>query len=561
MDIALVGEGPAANAVEAALSDVDVNLLPVDVDLLDGFDLAVVVDTAGADGFQRASTEVDRVVTVEVGGVGGHALDDVDASVSILERTCYDCLRQRVAASNPDTANRPAGVRSAVRYAGAVAGRRTVRLLSGDAIGDTVVEVPGAEREILPVPNCACASNRDRTLDREFHEVDLEAALERGERAVDRRVGLLPEVGERESFPVPYYIASSCDTTGFSDAQAAEFAAGVSLDWNAAFMKAIGEGLERYAAGTYRSDRALTGTPEDVPNPVTPDEFVTPEPVDVAGESIAWVPGEHVASGEQASLPAAFVRFPPAESRFRPSITTGLGLGNSGGEALLAGLYETVERDASMLAWYSTFDPLELTVDDPEFAQLEKRASAEGLEVTALLVTVDVDVPVVAVGVHREGEWPRFAAGSDADLDPVAAARAALAEALQNWMELRAMGKEEATQQGAAIGHHADFPAETRRFFDPDVAVDTDGVGEPDVTGEDELDALLDRLAAADLDAHAARTTTRDLETLGFEAVRALVPAAQPLFTGDPYFGARARNVPETLGFEPDLDREYHPFP
>ena len=561
MDIALVGEGPAADAVEAALSDVDVNLLPVDATLLDGFDLAVVVDTAGADVFRQATSEVARVVAVEVGGVGGHALDDVDASVSIFEGTCYDCLRQRVAASNPETADSPAGVRSAVRYAGAVAGRRTVQLLSGESLGDSVVEVPGGERTFLPVPDCGCASTRDRTLDRDYREVTLEEALERGEQVVDRRVGLLHEVGERESFPVPYYIASTCDTTAFSDAQAAEFAAGVSLDWNAAFMKAIGEGLERYAAGVYREDAALRGTPDDVPNPVTPDQFVTPEPVDAAGESIAWVPGEHVASGEQASLPAEFVRFPPGNSQFRPSITTGLGLGNSGVEALLAGLYETVERDASMLAWYSTFDPLELTVEDEEFAELKKRATAEGLEVTALLLTVDVDVPVVAVGVHREGEWPRFAAGSDADLDPVAAARAALAEALQNWMELRAMGKEEATQQGAAVGHHADFPAKTRRFFGPDVAVDTDGVGAPDVAGEDELDALLERLDDAGLDAYAARTTTRDLEALGFESVRALVPTAQPLFTGEPYFGARARNVPETLGFEPDLDREYHPFP
>ena len=48
---------------------------------------------------------------------------------------------------------------------------------------------------------------------------------------------------------------------------------------------------------------------------------------------------------------------------------------------------------------------------------------------------------------------------------------------------------------------------------------------------------------------------------MGFEAVRVVIPSAQPLFTGDPYFGERSRRVPESLGFEPDLDREYHPFP
>jgi ribosomal protein S12 methylthiotransferase accessory factor len=48
---------------------------------------------------------------------------------------------------------------------------------------------------------------------------------------------------------------------------------------------------------------------------------------------------------------------------------------------------------------------------------------------------------------------------------------------------------------------------------------------------------------------------------MGFEAVRALVPAAQPLFTDEPYFGERAERVPRELGFEPRLDRDHHPFP
>jgi ribosomal protein S12 methylthiotransferase accessory factor len=81
------------------------------------------------------------------------------------------------------------------------------------------------------------------------------------------------------------------------------------------------------------------------------------------------------------------------------------------------------------------------------------------------------------------------------------------------------------------------------------------------VTGTDELDAVVDRVAAAGLEPYAVRLTPRDVEALGFEAVRALVPAAQPLFTGEPFFGDRARTVPRELGFEPRLDRTYHPYP
>lgn len=563
MDIGVVGDGPAVEALEAALGDVNVNVMPVEAQLLDGFDAAAVVDTAGAETFRAADAAVDRWVAVEVGGIGGHGFPEVDASVSLFDDACYDCLCSRVAAADPDSEDSPSGVRSAVRYAGALAGRRLIRLLSGSEIGDTVVEVPGRERQFLPVPNCTCAGPRDRTFEREHRDVALEEAVARGERTVDDLLGPIASVGERESFPVPYYIATTNDTRGFSDARAAEHAAGADGDWNAAFMKAIGEGLERYAAGTYREAEFERAAIEDLEDAVSPEWIVAPATYEEpeSDTELPWVPGVDLQSGDSASLPAELVQYPPPEKRFKPAITTGLGLGSSTVEATLSGLYETIERDATMLAWYSTFEPMSLSVDDDQFDELRKRARAESLTVSPILVTVDVDVPVVAVAVHRDGEWPRFAAGSAANLDPVAAARSALAEALQNWTELRGMGPDAAAEQGGAIGHHASLPEETRTFFDVDGAIPVESLGRPELSGEDELDELVDAITAVGLDAYAARTTTRDLEAVGFEAVRAIVPGAQPLFTGDPFFGDRAERVPQSMGFEPRLDREYHPFP
>jgi ribosomal protein S12 methylthiotransferase accessory factor len=183
--------------------------------------------------------------------------------------------------------------------------------------------------------------------------------------------------------------------------------------------------------------------------------------------------------------------------------------------------------------------------------------------VTALLVTQDVDVPVVAVAVHREdGDWPRFAVGSDAALDPERAATDALAEALQNWMELRSMGRADASDEDGAIGAFADFPRAAGAFLDADGPVPAGSVGPDEApTGEARVTALVDRVTDAGLTPYAARVTTRDVERLGFEAVRVVVPDAQPLFTDDPVFGERARTVPEQLGFEPRLDRRHHPYP
>jgi ribosomal protein S12 methylthiotransferase accessory factor len=571
MTVALVGSGPARDAVAAALGDVDAPVADVDPAGIVGADLTVVIGQAGDPAFET----VDEIATeegipwlaVEIGGLAG--IPVVEAAVSGFgpDTGCYHCLRQRVRANTaPNQEPQAAPDSDAARFAGAVAGREAVRLRAGtptDVLG-SVIELPYDQRRFLPVPDCRCAPDRDRTLVHSHVDRTLEESLSRAEQALDDRVGIVSEVGEAESFPVPYYLANLADTSGFSDATAARQAAGVAADWNAAFMKALGEGLERYSAGVYRTETFETGPATEIEDAVSPSAFVTHddayrEPSE--SDDIAWIEGENLETGDQVSLPAEFVVFPPPEEQYRPAITSGLGLGNGGVQALLSGLYEVIERDALMLSWYSTFEPLELAVEDGTYETMAARARSEDLSVTALLLTQDIDVPVVAVAVQGE-TWPQLAFGSGAHLDPTRAARAGLAEALQNWLELRGMGRDDAADADGAIGEYADFPDRVRDFVDPDGAVPADSVGPDEVlTGPAHVDAVVDRLSDAGLDAYAVRTTTRDLDTLGFEAVRALAPAAQPLFFDDPYFGERAESVPDELGFEPRLDRSHHPFP
>ncbi len=563
MDVAIVGPDPAAEAATAAFGDVDANVMPVDADLLDGFDVGVVIGTTGSSQFARADATLDTWVAVEVGGVGGRAFESVDAAVALFTPSsgCYDCLTSRVAAATESTDAEPTGVKSAVRLAGALAGRRGIRQLSGEALGGTVVEVSGPEREFLPVPGCDC-HDAPAGFERDHREVELDDAVARMERAVDDRVGPVTEVGEQSSFPVPYYVAATADTTAFADARCGEFGAGVAPDWNAAYAKAVGEALERYAAGVYRTERFREAPTEGVIDAVPVEAFVRPDdaPTPDADERVVWVDGVDLRSGEHAALPASFVYFPPPGRTYAPSITTGLGLGNSLDEALIAGLSEVIERDATMLSWYSTFEPMEVAVETDRFETLRKRARAERLTVTPLLCTQDVDVPIVAVAVHRETEWPQFALGSAAGFDAAAAAADACAEALQNWTELDSMGREQAARQEGAIGRYADFPQPVREFVDTPASIPAADASEV-VSAAETVDTLCDRLADADLDAYAVRTTTGDLDSLGLEAVRVVVPSAQPLFTEASFFGERAETVPQSLGFEPRLDRDFHPFP
>jgi ribosomal protein S12 methylthiotransferase accessory factor len=390
------------------------------------------------------------------------------------------------------------------------------------------------------------------------------AAATRAERAVDDRVGLVAGVGEEASYPAPYYLARLCDTSAFADATAPRLAAGVAEGWDAAYTKAVGEALERYAAGAYREswferapERERLGT-VSLSRFVRPDGRREPEP----DEPIRWVAAERLTDGARVSLPAETVLHPPPAERHLPTITTGLGVWTDGVGALRAGLAEVIERDATTIAWYSTLEPLGLTVEDEAFGRLARRAGSEGLSVTPLLVTVDVDVPVVACAVHRDGEWPRFAVGSAADLDGEAAATAALCEAVQNWTELERMGPERAAEAGGEIGAYAAFPGAAREFVDPATTVAAADVGPTDPpTGADALATLVERAADAGLEPYATRLTPPGLAELGFEAVRVVVPGAQPLFTGETFFGDRAREVPRALGYEPRPDRAYHPYP
>jgi ribosomal protein S12 methylthiotransferase accessory factor len=562
-EVGLLGDGTAVEAVRAALADTPADATAVDAAALGQTDIAVCVGTVEAeieDAASAARTAGTPTVVVELGGVGGRAVAGVDATVSghAPGTACFECLRQRVAAVGEETADVTVDATTA-RFAGAIAGREAAVLVAGgeSPILGGVIELPHARRRLLAVPGCACAAGRDRSLVLEDAGRPLDEALSAAEAAFDARLGPITEVGEVESFPVPYYMATVASVP-FADVDPPDHAAGVAADWDPAFMKALGEALERYSAAVYRTS-ALETNPAD---PVDPARFVQPgDPVEAAAVE-AWHPGERLDTGDPVDLPAEVVVFPPPERRIRPAFTTGLGLGNGGVDAILSGLYEVIERDAAMLAWYSTYEPVGLAVDDDGFGTLAGRARSEDLAVTALSLTQDVDVPVTAACVHRDGEWPRFAAGMAASLDPTAAARNALEEALQNWIELRRMGPDRAADESGAIGRYAEFPAAAREFVDPSTTVPAATVGPDSVPeGRAALSAVVDRLVAADLEAYGARLTPRDVEGLGFEAVRAVVPSAQPLFTDDAYFGERARTVPGTFGYEPRLDRDHHPFP
>ncbi len=542
-----------------------------------GFELATTTTpliVAGTpDDFPSFNAE-RTFIAIEVGGIGGYAIDGVEASIAVIgpEGPCRRCLKRRVEASTSTPIEPSTPSSESARYAGAVAGR-LIHQTGVEALDQRLGVVrllDGGERRVLPVPGCSCEREFDR-FEAGTEDPPAGEALDRAELAVDPILGIIAQVGEQSSYPAPYYIAEVADTTSFSDARAARYAAGVDLDWDDAFMRAIGEGLERYCAGCYHLD-ALPEEPKgrtiELADIATADDDGS-----VLGR---WWPAIDLNTEENVSLPAEAVTFPPPAEADITGITTGLGLGATWTDAVLAGLVEVIERDACMLGWYSTYEPLELEVNHEPYQILTQRLAGEGLASTALVMTQDIDIPVVTAVVHRrdgEGDalldipgvdpdaWPSFAVGSAASLDPAVAAERALAEAGQNWIELLGMGPERAAQEGA-IGEFATYPRQARTLLKSWPKVDAATIAPSGIEdAQSAIDHCLTETARAGLSMYAARTTTRDVASLGFEAVRVVSPEAQPLVRDRTHFADRLSSVPRELGFRPRLDRGDHPYP
>ncbi|MUV88231.1 bacteriocin biosynthesis protein SagD, partial [Natronomonas sp. CBA1123] len=84
--VGLLGGGPAVEAIRSALSDTDAEAVAIDADSIGATDVAAAVGSVGDDGFAAAAAAARRTDTallaVELGGIGGLAVEGVDAAIS-----------------------------------------------------------------------------------------------------------------------------------------------------------------------------------------------------------------------------------------------------------------------------------------------------------------------------------------------------------------------------------------------------------------------------------------------------------------------------------------------
>ncbi len=151
-------------------------------------------------------------------------------------------------------------------------------------------------------------------------------------------------------------------------------------------------------------------------------------------EKINWIPGWSLSSNETVYLPmtCCFSNTPFDDDRFGRWSSNGAAAGNTLEEAILQGLYELIERDATAIWWYNQisrpgFDIEQLPTKNRE---LLEQALYPTHHIWILDLTTDIAVPVmVAVGQNKQDGGYSF--GFGCHLQPELAAQRALTELCQ----------------------------------------------------------------------------------------------------------------------------------
>lgn len=363
---------------------------------------------------------------------------------------------------------------------------------------------------------------------------------------------------------------------------------GVSEDPALARLKAVAEAVERYCfALPHDPSVVLRASYDDVSDRAVPvsrfalfsdrQYATTPRIARTSGsKAIDWTWAWSVESSRFVLVPAALVfpsvGFRPPNDFTRWVMSTGLATHVSMDAAILAGLYEVVERDALMIQWLHHRTPRRVVPIpggvDGVADLMAAHFTLPDFEFVLLDMTPDTGIPTIAcLALSDHERRPSLVMGAATRLDPVEAAKKALFETAQLLMGFHNLGWDNRSSfpeskirtlwdnahyfAGAAGGQRARFMAGSSEEVPLDELPNL-------ATGSSrgDLDTCVGRMSAVGLDVLVVELTPSDAARCGFRTVKVLAPGAVDIH-GDaryPHLGAeRIRTVPAALGW-PEMD-------
>jgi ribosomal protein S12 methylthiotransferase accessory factor len=427
---------------------------------------------------------------------------------------------------------------------------------------------------------------------------------------VDPKTGIIQRV---EELPIDdddpdyfHYFSKACDTGRFAGRSNFSENGGASTDRHVAIAKAMGEAVERYCSAIYDPAKFLFAPFSNLTGrAVHPmllsmyreDQFSWPgfswEPFSI-NTPVHWTRGISLRTGEAIWIPAAAVYIPfyyqgATKSAFvMQPISTGMACGTTFEEAALSGLCEVVERDAFTITWQARLSRPHLDQSTLPASARDRiaRFTAVGIDVKLMDITTDLGVPtILSIALSDATTSPAVAVAAATDPSP----ERALRKSLEELAHTRKYAKQlmiytppvevDPESRHPAVKDQRDHlrfycPQSARPFAEFAWASDQllPYSALPDLArgvAAAEIQAIVQNLAAADLEPVAVEMTTPDIAALGLCVVRVVVPGAHPLQMGhvNRALGVeRLYEVPQRLGYKGltlgEADNPApHPFP
>ncbi|MFD2082864.1 ribosomal protein S12 methylthiotransferase accessory factor [Actinopolymorpha cephalotaxi] len=417
-------------------------------------------------------------------------------------------------------------------------------------------------------------------------------AIAKALRLVDSDSGVIRTLFESPMNPdtpqVFGYGSILADTTAFGVEDFGTLNGSTSTSRQQAAAGALGEAVERYAARFVPYGDLVWASPAELgENAIDPVDLVLYDEEQYArpdfpfreparADILPWVEGHSLTRNRTVLVPAeaVFMHTVHAGSRgFVQQTTNGLACGNTREEAVLSGLYEVVERDASMLTWLrrSENPTLDLgTAKDPGLLAAQRLFETARMRVRLVDITTTGIPAVLAMTWLRGRNNGVPVVSSAANLSLQRAARSALEELAQcvPWvisMLDRPGGRPRKPLDAlTSTEDHVLWIVEPERRHLADfllrstqtVMLGDEPFSAADVLGE--IRECVSRLAAEELEVVVVDVTTPDVAEVGLSVVRTLVLGSIPLYFGSGLWraGPRARAA---LGA--GINHCPHPFP
>jgi ribosomal protein S12 methylthiotransferase accessory factor len=409
---------------------------------------------------------------------------------------------------------------------------------------------------------------------------------------------LLPSPDDARQFHAVAAPAAAALTLGRAAAVPGQPGSGYGVDRRRVRAAAIGEAIERYAAGYVPEEVLVTASARELgPAAPEPGSFAlfAPEQHAIPGfpfvrftsdTRVRWAPAQRLADGAAAWLPAqlVYLGFPQDEPMIGYATSNGLAASTEWSAAVLAALLELLERDAFMLAWNArlSFPLLDWRSSDELRAYHDRYLAPARARLSAVDLSCVHDVPLVLAIVR--GHPGALVVGAAAAVSAETAWLKAVTEAYA----VRKAAREAVVHQpcnpfSAGFDGVCDFAAHVRVYAYRENAgragfLDASPTRRPPATvkpieGADDserIDSLAARLASTGIDVYVADVTSPDVREAGFVVARVVAPRLIPLdVRHDARFlgGKRLYTVPADLGLATrrltfaDLNPDPHPFP